>query len=135
MDKVLIDTSAWIESFRPDGNREIRETVRWLLKDTLVLMPGIIRTELLRGTKSRKEYEHLAGLLDGLEYLAVQDIFWEKVARFSFELFRSGITVPLTDTYIALVAMDSKAKILHCDRHFDLIAGKVPLDILSPVSL
>ena len=135
MGKVLIDTSAWIESFRPDGNREIRETVRWLLKDTLVLMPGIIRTELLRGTRNRKEYKYLADLLDGLEYLAVQDSFWDKVALFSFELFRSGITVPLTDTYIALLAMDSKAKILHRDRHFDLIAEKVPLSILPPVSL
>ena len=128
MDKVIIDTSAWIESFRPQGNEKIRNTVQRLLYDSVILIPGIIRTELLRGTKNKKEYNHLSDLLDGLEYLPVHDVFWEKVAQFSFDLFRTGMTIPLTDTYIALLAMENKVKLIHCDRHFDLIAKKFPLD-------
>lgn len=49
VDRVIIDTSAWIEAFRSQGNEKIRNTVQRLLKDTTILMPGIIRTELLRG--------------------------------------------------------------------------------------
>jgi len=130
MDRVIIDTSAWIESFRPQGNEKIRNTVKRLLHDSVILIPGIIRTELLRGTKNKKEYNQLSDLLGSLEYLPVHDTFWEKVAQFSFDLFRTGMTIPLTDTYIALLTMENKVKLIHCDRHFDLIAKKFPLSIL-----
>ncbi|MEA2107913.1 MAG: PIN domain nuclease [Pseudomonadota bacterium] len=129
MDRVIVDTSAWIESFRPRGNEKIRNTVQRLLKDTIILMPGIIRVELLRGTKNKKEYKMLSELLSGLEYLPVNDSFWEKVARFSFDVFKAGITIPLTDTYIALLAMENQAALIHHDRHFDLVAKKFPLSI------
>lgn len=132
MDRVIIDTSAWIESLRPKGSRAIRETVRRLLKDAVILMPGIIKAELLRGTKGQKGFKELSGLLDGLEYLPVDDSFWEKLARFSFDLFRAGITVPLTDTYIALITIQEKAKIFHNDKHFNLISKHRPLSVLLP---
>ena len=129
MDKVIVDTSAWIESFRPQGNKTVQDTVKRLLQNTAILMPGIIRAELLRGTRNKKEFKQWSSLLNGLEYLPVNDLFWEKVARFSFDLFRTGVSVPLTDTYIALLSIENKAKVVHCDQHFDLIAQKSPLDI------
>ena len=132
MDRIIIDTSAWIESFRPRGNKAVRELVKKLLKDAVILMPGIIRSELLRGTRNKKEFKQLSSLLSGLEYLPADDLFWEKVAQFSFDLFRAGVTVPLTDTYIALLTIENQAKIVHCDHHFDLIAKKSPLDIFHP---
>lgn len=131
MDRVIIDTSAWIESFRPNGNKAIQETVRRLLREAVILMPGIIRAELLRGTKSQREFKELSDLLGGLEYLPVDDSFWKKVAQFSFDLFRAGVTVPLTDTYIALLTREAKAKILHHDKHFELISKKFLLPILG----
>jgi predicted nucleic acid-binding protein len=129
MDKVIIDTSAWIEAFRPQGNKTVQDTVKKLLQNAVILMPGIIRAELLRGTRNKKEFKQLSSLLNGLEYLPVDDLFWEKVAHFSFDLFRAGVTVPLTDTYIALLTMENQAKVVHCNQHFDLIAQKSPLDI------
>ncbi|RLB13062.1 MAG: hypothetical protein DRG63_10920, partial [Deltaproteobacteria bacterium] len=129
MDSVIIDTSAWIESFRPEGSKVIRDAVKSLLRDSVILMPGIIRAELLRGSKNKKEFKTLSDLLGGLEYLPVEDSFWEKVAQFSFDLFRAGITVPLVDTYIALLAIENRAKLVHHDHHFDLIAKKFPLPI------
>jgi predicted nucleic acid-binding protein len=65
--------------------------------------------------------------LKGLEYLPVPDEFWEKLSQFSFSLFRKGIIVPLTDTYIALLCIENHALILHRDKHFDLIAQDFPL--------
>ena len=96
-----------------------------------ILIPGIIKTEHLRDTKNKKEYIHLNDLLKGLEYLPVSDDFWEKLSLFSFRLFRKGVTVPLTDTYIALLGIENNVSILHRDKHFDLIAEKVPLKILT----
>ena len=131
MDKVIIDTSAWIESFRPQSGTRLSNLVKELILNGRVLIPGIIKTELLRGTKDKKEYNRLNELLKGLEYLPVPDEFWEKLSQFSFDLFRKGIAVPLVDTYIALLCIENHALILHRDRHFDLIAQKFALKVLS----
>ena len=131
MDKVIIDTSAWIESFRPQSEKAFINLVKDLILKGRILVPGIIKTELLRGTKNKKEYNQLNDLLKGLEYLPVSDDFWGKLSLFSFRLFRKGVTVPLTDTYIALLGIENNASILHRDKHFDLIAEKVPLKILT----
>ena len=134
MDKVIIDTSAWIESFRPQSEKTFINLVKDLILKGRILIPGIIKTEILRGTKNKKEYNQLNDLLKGLEYLPVSDDFWEKLSLFSFRLFRKGVTVPLTDTYIALLGIENNASILHRDKHFDLIAEKVPLKILTVFS-
>ena len=131
MDKVIVDTSAWIESFRPQTEIAFINLVKDLILKGRILVPGIIKTELLRGTKNKKEFERLNYLLKGLEYLPVPDDFWEKLSRFSFRLFRKGVTVPLTDTYIALLGIENNVSILHRDKHFDLIAEKVPLKTLT----
>lgn len=131
MDKVIIDTSAWIESFRPQSDKAFINFVKDLILKGRVLVPGIVKTELLRGTKNQKEYNNLNDLLKGLEYLSVSEDFWDKLSRFSFRLFRKGVTVPLTDTYIALLCIENNASILHRDKHYNLIAEKAPLKILT----
>ena len=131
MDKVIIDTSAWIESFRAKVNQRFRLLIKDLILQNRVLLPGIIKAELLRGAKTKKEFNRLADMLKGLTYLPVPDTFWDELAQFSFKLFRKGITVPLTDTYIALLCIENKASILHRDKHFDLIAEKAALKVLK----
>jgi len=69
--------------------------------------------------------------LQGLTYLPVREEFWERLAEYSFELFRKEISAPLTDTYIALVCIENQASILHQDKHFDLIAQKSSLKTFS----
>ena len=133
MTRVIVDTSAWIESFHPTGDIKLKETVKQLITEGKILLPGIIRVEILRGTKSQREYERLDELLNGLTYLPVGENFWGRLARFSFDLFRKGIAVPLVDTYIALLAIENNASLLHRDQHFDVIAQKTDLEILKVV--
>lgn len=131
MDRVVIDTSAWIESFRPQCDQALAGLVRDLIMRGQVLLPGIVRTELLRGAKNKKEYDRLGDLLNGLTHLSVPDEFWKRLAEFSFGLFRKGVVVPLVDTYIALLCIENTASILHRNKHFDLIAAKSPLLVLQ----
>jgi hypothetical protein len=131
MDKVIVDTSAWIDSFRSSTNQSLSLLVKDLILQNRVLLPGIIRAELLRGAKTKKEFNRLAELLRGLTYLPVPEEFWEKLSAFSFDLFRKGIAVPLVDTYIALVCRENHASILHRDKHFDMIALKTSLKIFK----
>jgi predicted nucleic acid-binding protein len=131
MDKVVVDTSAWIGALRSRANQSLSLVVKDLILQNRVLLPGIIRTELLRGTKTKNEFNQLAELLRGLTYLPVSEEFWEKLSAFSFELFRKGIAVPLVDTYIALVCLEYDASILHRDKHFDMIAQETSLKIFK----
>ena len=131
MDKVIIDTSVWIESFRPRADQSLHHLVKDLILSERVLLPGIIKTELLRGAKNKKEFNQLSQLLKGLAYLAVHEDYWERLSEFSFQLFRKGVVVPLTDTYIALLCIENKASILHRDKHYDMIAKKTKLKILQ----
>jgi predicted nucleic acid-binding protein len=130
MDKVIIDTSAWIDSFRPKADKGFSLLVKDLILKNRVLMPGIIKTELLRGTKTKSEFNRLHDLLRGITYLPVAEEFWDGLSEFSFQLFRKGISAPLTDTYIALVCIENKVSLLHHDKHFELIAQKTPLKII-----
>lgn len=131
MAKVVVDTSAWIESFRPQGEDKLKEVVKRLISEGKILLPGIIKTEILRGTKSKEEFQTLDELLSSLIYLSVEDEFWGRLAKFSFDLLREGITVPLVDAYIALLAIEQNASLLHRDIHFGLIAQKTGLEILK----
>ena len=131
MDKVIVDTSAWIDSFRSSANQSLSLLVKDLILQDRVALPGIIRAELLRGTKTKKEFNRLAELLRGLTYLPALEEFWEKLSAFSFDLFRKGIAVPFVDTYIALVCLENHASILHRDKHFDMIALKTSLKIFK----
>jgi predicted nucleic acid-binding protein len=130
MNKVIVDTSAWIESFRPQSDKAFHNLVKDLIIKGRIMVPGIIKTELLRGTKNKKEFDRLDDLLKGLEYLSVSDEFWEKLSRFSYDLFRKGVNVPLTDAYIALLCIKNNVPILHRDKHFDSIAEKTTLKIM-----
>jgi predicted nucleic acid-binding protein len=131
MAKVIIDTSVWIESFKTSADHSLHRLVKDLILSESVLLPDIIKTELLRGAKNNKEFTQLSQLLKGLSYLAVHEDFWQRLSEFSFQLFRKGIAVPLADTYIALLCIENQASILHRDKHFDMIAQKTKLKILQ----
>lgn len=131
MDKVVIDTSMWIASFRAECDASTLERVKVLVRSGRVLLPGIIKAELLRGAKSKAEFGRLGNLLEGLTPLPLDEGFWDDLALFSFGLFRKGLTIPLVDTAIALLCIQGGAALLHRDRHFDLIAGASDLRIDS----
>ena len=131
MDRVIIDTSAWIDAFRSGSGIAFRGLVKDLILQGRVLLPGIIKAEILRGTKNKKEYGQMVDLLKGLAYLPVDETFWDGLADFSFKLFRKGIVVPLTDTYITLLCIENNVPLLHNDKHFELISQKFPLKIFN----
>jgi predicted nucleic acid-binding protein len=130
MVNVIIDTSAWIQTFRPQCDKSLADAVKELIRNDRVLMPGLIKAELLRGTRTEAEFEHLKDLLESLIYLPVNESFWDDLAAFSFNLFRKGLTVTLVDTAIALLSIQSKAPLLQCDRHFEMIAEVTELKLL-----
>jgi len=85
---------------------------------------------LLRGAKTLTEFERLKDLLEGLTYLPLNELFWDELAAFSFNLFRKGLTIPLVDTAIAFLSIQNQVPLLQRDRHFDRIAKVTALKLL-----
>jgi predicted nucleic acid-binding protein len=131
MTDVIVDTSAWIASFRSTAQPVLLKTMKELIGGGCILVPGIIQAELLRGAKNAKEVQSLHSVLSSQKYLRVEESFWQRLGYFANQLFLQGINVPLPDAYIALLAMENDVELLHYDRHFDLIAGKTKLKVFK----
>jgi hypothetical protein len=121
-ERTLIDTSAWIFALRKDFLPEIKDRIDILLRENLVLTTGIIRLELLAGTKNEKDYDRLKSRLFSLESIETDESLWEAACGLGFKLRRNGLTVPHTDIMIASCAMTFGCILLHADHHFDRIA-------------
>ena len=126
-ERVLVDTSAWLFALRKDFLPEIKDRIDLLLIENLVLTTGIIRLELLAGTRTEEEYGRLKKRLSALESIETDDLLWETACDTGFKLRRKGITIPYTDILIAACALSWGCIVLHADSHFDLIAEHLNL--------
>jgi predicted nucleic acid-binding protein len=131
MTDVIVDTSAWICSFRANASPALLKTMKGLIADGCILIPGIIQAELLRGARRHKEVQSLQSVLSSQKYLRVEEAFWYRLGSFTNQLFLQGINVPLPDAYIALLAIERDVELLHNDRHFDLVAEKSKLRVFQ----
>ena len=69
--------------------------------------------------------------VSALHQLAMEEVTWHEAAQIGFQLRRQGVTVPFTDLVIGAVAITSGSVLLHRDRHFDMMADHVPLQVES----
>jgi len=130
-DRILIDTSAWIESFRKSGNRGLQQKIREVLDSSLTATTNIIILELLQGCRDRKEYDAMKTRLESLEMLSISDRVWETAYEAGYSLKKDGLTVPTVDLVIASIARTYDYKLVHHDRHFSLIAKRLNITAID----
>lgn len=124
---ILIDTSIWVISFKRNCPTEISSFVKDLIfKREAAIAPPVI-LEILRGSRDKKEYQHLLERLSVLPYLPVTDEIWQYSYSLSFALKTKGITIPSIDILIASISLVSDYTLLHKDKHFETIKGIAPL--------
>lgn len=126
---VIIDTSAWIEFFRPSGNLSIKKLVRYALENESVGIGDLIYCEILQGVKNKAEINMLKNLLEGLKKF---DMVGFSIAEKSADNYRNlrsrGITVRKTiDVLIATFCMEHGYYFIHNDSDFDLIKSSFNL--------
>lgn len=119
---VLVDTSVWIFALKKKFIPAIKEKIDSLLGENLITTIGIIKLELLGGTKTRDEFTRLRDHLDALYEIRIDQGLWQKAYETAYQLHTRRITVPYTDIIIAAGAICSDSVLLHADKHFDLIA-------------
>ena len=120
MNRVLADTSIWVEYFnRPKS--EYAERLAEFLEIEVVYITGIILAELLQGAKTHAEFNLLRNNLKVLPLLKETDKTWEKVGKLSFDLQRKGIVIPLSDCLIAVLAQKNNCQVFTLDNHFTYV--------------
>ena len=127
----LVDTSVWIFALRKNFIPPIKDRVSHLLREDVVLTNGMIKLELLGGTKTEKEFQRLKVRLDALDIVETSTSLWESAYAIAFKLRRGGITVPYTDILIAACALQTESTLVHADAHFDLMASHIGLRVES----
>ena len=128
---ILVDTSAWIFALRKNPFIKLKSRIDHLLEIDNVFTLGMIRLELLGGTRTKEEFDRLKNRLDALYEISTDAELWSSAAQLAFDLQRKGLTIPYTDILIANATIQSKAILMHADSHFDLIAEQTELKVES----
>jgi len=111
--KILADSNMFIDFWR----NPTQNVIDVFTKEDVVIC-GVIRSELLHGAKSDKDFKHISSVLDAFEELPFEESDWEKLGKQLYELRIKGITVPLSDAIIAYVAIKHKIPVWTKDQHF-----------------
>ena len=117
VEKILIDTSVWIEYFRNQSSR-VSKKVDEILSKQEVYVPRIVIAELIQGSRSEREISIIEEFVDAFHIIDQKDDTWIKTGRLSFNLKKKGRNINLTDCYIAVIAQENDCHILSLDEHF-----------------
>jgi hypothetical protein len=123
----LIDSSVWVEYFRPKGSQKVKERVKAILQREEAVSCGIVVLEILRGARNEKDFQVLRDSLVSLPQIPIDDTVIERASRWGFLLDRKGKVVSTTDLLIASSAY-KKACLLHSDSDFQMIASAADLE-------
>jgi predicted nucleic acid-binding protein len=130
---TLIDTSAWIEFFRPKGDPLVKALVRDLMaiKEAAYTCP--VAFELLTGAR-QEELKDLRTGLDLASRIVLRPEHWDLAGPSNAALRAKGINLPASDLLIATVAHSEKLPLLAKDAHFEMIREHSiqELKILTP---
>lgn len=129
---ILVDSSVWVEYFR--RQESVFEHINFLVEQKRAATIELVLAELIQGAITRKEIDIIRDLADAIPILPEKQDTWEKAAILSFEMRRKGVTVGLTDCYIAVLSKSHQAKLFSFDNHFKIISKHYPLQTYIPIN-
>lgn len=120
--RILVDTSAWIDALRRDGDPDVRALVRAATVEGRAVLCDMVLLELWNGAHGAGEQRLLRELERDLEKVPTSPDVWETALDLARTCRSGGVTAPATDLLIAACAEHHGLDILHRDSHFDSIA-------------
>lgn len=128
-DRVLVDTSVWIDFFRNKETSLRRQVIR-VLRDRNAYYTGIIALELYRGARTKKEISILDKLFLSIEKIMEREETHKEAGLMGFELAKKGITIGTVDLLIAQLSLENDLILFTMDQHFKTITNHYPLKLL-----
>lgn len=124
---ILIDTSAWIEYYKPSQENAVRNAVSDAIQNDEAATNAIVYVETVGFAKDDRERRLLQEDFSTCHFFDIPEEVSELAAEICFTLRRQGKTIPATDAVIAATALKHGATVLHQDKHFDEIFELFPL--------
>jgi predicted nucleic acid-binding protein len=122
-----VDTSVWIEFFRK--NEPYFSIVTRLIDDEQVCCCGITLGELMQGAKSDRELAALEDFPRVFSFIPETPQLWAAAGRLAFQLRRKGLTIGLSDCYIAVAGASVRAQVATLDSHFQILANPAKISL------
>lgn len=122
---ILIDSSAWIHCFRPEGNLEVRSKVQIALDTGDAAWCEMVKLELWNGARGAQEKKVLLEMESTLPLLASTSEVWEESYRLARVVRQKGQTIPVTDLLIFACARCNRSGMIHADHHFDWLIKNI----------
>ena len=126
VDKVLVDTSVWIDFFRTK-NSPASLKLRQYLERNQTCYTGPIAVELYQGAKTPTETGVIDHLLQTIPYVEITRVHYHHAGQISHAAVRQGRIFSVVDLILAVVAHDEQLQLLTLDGHFKEISRFCPL--------
>ncbi|MEX2444746.1 MAG: PIN domain-containing protein [Alkalispirochaeta sp.] len=121
---TLIDTSAWVEALRRDGDEGVRSEVARLLNAGHAVLCDMVILELWNGARGKYERSKLRQITETLNCVPTTDAVWTMAHNLATACRTQGITVPSTDLLIAATSRVHGLELFEADSHFQMIPSK-----------
>jgi len=128
---VLVDSSVWIEAMRKTGDIGTKVALEQLLDAYEAAFCSPVKLEVLVGARTQFR-KKTAAYFSIVPYLDVIEDDWQAAIQYGHELRDHGVTVPNNDLLIATVALRAQIRVFARDKHFDLMAEHLPLQLYKP---
>ncbi len=121
-ERFLVDTSAWIETLRAQGDAAVRSRVSALAAEDRVVLCDAVRLELWNGARTGPDHRLLRELEENLETVPTTPEVWALARESARAARRQGLSLPAIDLLIAACAKHHGLGLVHCDVHFEQLA-------------
>lgn len=126
-ERILVDSSVWIEFYRPSCSETLRSAVVEALRRDRVFTLPLIVAEVVQGAPDEELLEALTGDFSALHRLEPDFEVGASAARIGYALRRQGRATPATDLLIGAAALAGDCELWHQNGHFEAIATVTPL--------
>jgi predicted nucleic acid-binding protein len=133
--KILIDTPIWSKAFRrkkaQSEDKNIVDSLKYLIDEFMEVIIGPIRQELLSGISDEKAFNGLKEKMKGFNDFQIETEDYELAAEYSNLCRKNGIQGSNTDFLICAVAVRNNFEIFTLDDDFNQYKKYLPLKLFD----
>ena len=118
---ILADTNVIIDFWDNPNDESAR-----IFEDNEIATCGVIKTELLRGSNSEKQFSQIEEALNDFTYFSFSEKDWISLSKLFITLKKNGLAVPFQDAMIAYLAIKHDCEVWTNDKHFKLMQVVLP---------
>lgn len=121
---LLADTNIIIDYWKP-ASREVYEVLNKVFVSNDVVIPGIVRAELLLGSRSEKNQKEMHENLAEFDTLDLERADWEALGDQLYNYRTHGVTIPISDAIMASIALTYGIPVWSNDKHFEMMKSVI----------